>query len=166
VFVCFFDSEINYLWPDTAIWSVYVVCISIHILILSLFFSFSQGQEEPQRILFRKAKFLGFLVDNFLPFSITFNDYLERSASSKASDGGDANSDNYSIARFPVFPLILLLLAWCMYCYGNNYAVNSSKNSSMKSFKGTPVYDQFVNRLAARGLVMNCANAIRLQVRS
>jgi len=35
---------------------------------------------------------------------------------------------------------------------------------SLKSEKGTPLYESYINRLAARGLIMNCANAIRLQV--
>eukprot|EP01036_Dinobryon_divergens_P026902 gene26902-35598_t len=127
------------MWKLFVSWAIKYAHNNIyHALFYRLLFAvLRQGQEEPQRVLFRKAKFLGFLVENFLPFSITFSDYLERTASSKVSDGGDADADSYSI---------------------------SSKGSSMKSFKGTPVYDQFVNRLAARGLIMNCANAIRFQI--
>ena len=83
-----------------------------------------QGQEEPQRILFRKAKFLGFLVENFLPFSITFSDYLERSASSKASDGGDA--DSYSISRCPIAVYVCMyvcMLTMCSYFIGSIFLI-------------------------------------------
>ena len=55
-----------------------------------------------------------------------------------------------------VYLLVLLLFI--------HFWLRHSKGTSMKSFKGTPVHDQFVSRLAARGLIMNCANAIRLQV--
>ena len=46
-------------------------------------------------------------------FSITFSDYLERSASSKASDGGDA--DSYSISRCPIAVYVCMYV--CMYVY-------------------------------------------------
>lgn len=72
-----------------------------------------QGQEDPQRLLFKKAKFASFLVDNFVP-----------------------------------------------------YMVDADQNVSISESipKGSPNYDIRCRRVAARGLIMNCANAIRLQL--
>lgn len=74
-----------------------------------------QGVEEPQRVLFQKAKFASFLVDNFVPY------HLDESGTVLISE-----------------PIP----------------------------KDTPNYDLLVRRIASRGLIMNCANAIRYQVSS
>lgn len=72
-----------------------------------------QGHEDAQRVLFKKAKFASFLVDNFVPYQVT-------------SSGSIVISDSIP--------------------------------------KTTPNYDLKLRRVHARGLIMNCANAIRLQI--
>jgi hypothetical protein len=72
-----------------------------------------QGQGDAQRVLFKKAKFASFLVDNFVPYQV------------------DA---------------------------AGNVAISDSIP------KSTPNYDVKMRRVGARGLIMNCANAIRLQI--
>lgn len=72
----------------------------------SLNHCFRQGQELPQKILFQKAKFASFLVDNFIPYSQEFT------------------PDRSAVA-----------------------------NNEIR-----------MKRIASRGLIMNCANAIRLQL--
>jgi hypothetical protein len=71
-----------------------------------------QDQEEAQKILFQKAKFASFLIENFVPYSV---------GSTKA-------------------------------------AVKAATNPADKEL--------VAKRIACRGLIMNCANAIRLQVNS
>ena len=66
-----------------------------------------QNQEQAQRTLLQKAKFVTFLIDSFLPFPATEGDVLPK--------------------RAPA---------------------------------------ELINRAVARGLLLNCANALRLQVRS
>lgn len=73
-----------------------------------------QGQEDAQRVLFKKAKFASFLVDNFVPYQV------------------DAETGMVQI----------------------------SEGLS----KSHPNYELRMKRLGVRGLIMNCANAIRLQI--
>jgi hypothetical protein len=73
-----------------------------------------QGQEDVQRLLFKKAKFATFLADNFLPYNV------------------DSETNVVTI----------------------NYTIP----------KNSPTYDIRNKRIGARGLIMNCANAIRLQL--
>jgi hypothetical protein len=75
-----------------------------------------QGQEDAQRVLFKKAKFASFLIDNFVPYQV--------------SDDGDG------------------------------YMVQISDSIP----KNAPQYDLRMRRVGVRGLLMNCANAIRLQI--
>jgi hypothetical protein len=72
-----------------------------------------QGREAPQRVLFQKAKFATFLVDNFVP-------YIENEK--------DTTCINVPLA------------------------------------KDDPNHDITIRRIVARGLIMNCANAIRFQI--
>jgi len=83
-----------------------------HALFYRLIFAvLRQGQEGPQKILFQKAKFALFLIDNFIQYPLDGN-------------------------------------------------FNVSANTPVK---GNSEYDLYVRRIASRGLIMNCANAIRLQ---
>jgi hypothetical protein len=75
-----------------------------------------QGQEDAQRVLFKKAKFASFLIDNFVPYQV----------------GDD----------------------------GNGHIVQISDSIP----KNAPQYDLRMRRVGVRGLLMNCANAIRLQI--
>lgn len=103
------------LWTNFIAWSLRYAHNNIyHALFYRLVFAvLRQGQETPQRILFQKAKFASFLVDNFVP-------YYNR-------------GDNFICINEPL-P------------------------------KDTPNYDLAIRRIVARGLIMNCANAIRYQV--
>jgi hypothetical protein len=69
-----------------------------------------QDQEEAQRVLFQKAKFASFLIENFVPYSLG----TTKEAVQKAATPSDK--------------------------------------------------DLVERRIACRGLIMNCANALRLQV--
>eukprot|EP00598_Pedospumella_elongata_P007550 CAMPEP_0184969154 /NCGR_PEP_ID=MMETSP1098-20130426/1988_1 /TAXON_ID=89044 /ORGANISM="Spumella elongata, Strain CCAP 955/1" /LENGTH=692 /DNA_ID=CAMNT_0027490891 /DNA_START=155 /DNA_END=2233 /DNA_ORIENTATION=+ len=71
-----------------------------------------QEQEDAQRVLFQKAKFASFLIENFLPYSVGITKDAVKAAATAA--------DKDLVAR----------------------------------------------RIACRGLIMNCANAIRLQINS
>jgi len=124
------------MWKLLVSWAIKYPHNNIyHALFYRLIFAvLRQGQEDPQRVLFRKAKFLSFLIDNFLPFSTSYDDFVASQSSSSSSSKSLRNGDD-----------------------GESYR-------SLKSEKGTPLYDSYINRLAARGLIMNCANAIRLQV--
>lgn len=85
-----------------------------------------QGQEAAQRVLFQKAKFASFLIENFVPFDQddVDADAAPSAAAAAAGNGSGAEQSNNSIAA-----------------------------NDLRS-----------RRIAARGVIMNCANAIRLQV--
>lgn len=111
-------------WSNLIGWTVKYANNNIyHSLFYRLLFAvLRQGQEEPQQLLFAKAKFATFLAEAFLPF--TPGDGVSRHM--QADDGS------------------IVICA--------------------PTSKGAP--DALVNRIMARGLVLNCANAVRLQVSS
>jgi hypothetical protein len=111
-------------WSNLIGWIVKYANNNIyHSLFYRLLFAvLRQGQEEPQELLFAKAKFATFLAEAFLPF--TPGDGVSRHQ--QADDGS---------------------IVVCA-----------------PTSKGAP--DALVNRIMARGLVLNCANAVRLQVSS
>ena len=101
----------------------------------------SQGQEATQVTLFQKAKFALFLVDNFVPFppprsfDDDDDDFSSDSPTSRANAAASSNS------------LFVSEL-------GHMTAAKQQASGS----------DLLIRRAAARGLVMNCANAVRLQL--
>lgn len=92
------------LWKKLIAWSLKYAHNNVyHALFYRMVFAvLRQGQEAPQRIIFQKAKFASYIIDNFIPY------------------GAEAEGDAPSELR--------------------------------------------MRRVAARGLIMNCANAIRLQL--
>lgn len=106
------------LTPDT--WKLFITWVIqyahnnvFHALFYRIVFAvLRQEQEEAQRILFQKAKFASFLIENFVPYSVGITKAAVKAASTAAEK------------------------------------------------------DLVARRIACRGLIMNCANAIRLQVNS
>ena len=111
-------------WQQLIGWTVKYANNNIfHALFYRLLFAvLRQNQEDPQRVLFQKAKFVSFLIDAFIPY--TLDDGVSRQYQ---------GSDGSMVVCSPVT-------------------------------KSAP--EDLVNRVVARGVVMNCANAIRLQASS
>lgn len=100
-----------------------------------------QGQDASQRILFQKAKFVSFLIENFVPFEI---EAPPKSTITTAT-----------VVAVPVEDIS-----------SSNSHSSNSHNSSSSHNSHSSNRDLLIRRIAVRGLIMNCANAIRLQVSS
>jgi hypothetical protein len=93
-----------------------------------------QGQEATQIALFQKAKFALFLVDNFVPFP------PPRTFDDDTPVVQSSSASNNTSASFV------------------------AELGHVTAAKEAPGSDLLVRRRAMRGLVMNCANAVRLQL--
>mmetsp|Transcript_28969 Transcript_28969/g.48687 ORF Transcript_28969/g.48687 Transcript_28969/m.48687 type:complete len:702 (+) Transcript_28969:108-2213(+) len=100
------------VWVTFINWTLkYAYNNVFHALMYRIVFAvLRQDQEASQRLLFQKAKFASFLIENFVPISV------------------------------------------------------GTPSQAAKSAPSPVAKDLIVRRIACRGLIMNCANAIRLQV--
>ena len=114
------------LWKLMIMWAIKYAHNNVyHALFYRIVFAvLRQGQEASQRLLFQKAKFASFLVENFVSYDTVVPTNPNKKSGSAA--GSSAAPDKKA---------------------------GDSNNS-----------DLVARRVAARGVIMNCANAIRLQV--